>query len=293
MKLDPRHERRALTEEEFTGLVQVAENRAVVIGMSGTDRAILYQLAVGTTFRVGELRSLLPESFDLDAEQPTVTVEAAYSKRRRRDVQSIRRDLAERLQAWLNDKGPGKPVFNMPEKLPKMLRADLEAAGIPYRDSAGRVADAHALRHTTGTFLKSKGVHPKAIQAFMRHSTITMTMDRYTHVGIRDQGAVLEALPKTDNNTKQVAQAKATGTYDLSANHASGALHYAQQSGGISGHTKTSADAQRKEYVQRGKFRKSLPTAALDTVEHEQSPPVNNAPGRTRTCDLRFRKPPL
>ena len=202
-------------------------------------------------------------------------------------------DLAELLGAWLNDKEPGKPAFNMPEKLSKMIRADLEAAGIPYRDSAGRVADMHALRHTAGTFLKNKGVHPKAIQAFMRHSTITLTMDRYTHVGIRDQGAVLEALPKTDNNTKQPAQAKATGTYDLSPNHASGALHYAQQSGGIPGHTKTLADIQSKENVKRGKFRKPLPTAVLDTVEHEQSPPVNNAPGRTRTCDLRFRKPPL
>ena len=295
VKLDPRHERRALTEEEFSSLVQTAEIGPVVMDMSGPDRAMLYQLTVGTAFRVGELRSLMPESFDLDAEQPTVTVEAGYSKRRRRDVQPIRHDLAQLLRAWLNGREPGKPMFKMPEKLSKMVRADLAAARIPYRDSAGRVADFHALRHTAGTLLKSKGVHPKAIQAFMRHSTVTLTMDRYTHVGIRDQGAVLEALPKaeSDNPTRQVAQAKATGTYDLSPSHASGALHYAQQSGGISGHAKTSADMQSKENVRRGKLRKPLPIAALDISEHDQSPPVNNAPGRTRTCDLRFRKPPL
>ena len=75
--------------------------------------------------------------------------------------------------------------------------------------------------------MKSKGVHPKAIQAFMRHSTITLTMDRYTHVGIRDQRAVLEALPmaESDDHTTQGAKAKATGTYDLLPSHTMGALH--------------------------------------------------------------------
>jgi integrase len=48
--------------------------------MTGPDRAMLYRVAVGTGFRANELRSLTPESFDLDANPPKVTVEAAYSK---------------------------------------------------------------------------------------------------------------------------------------------------------------------------------------------------------------------
>lgn len=47
-------------------------------------------MAVGTGFRLNELRSLTPRSFDHDADPPAVTVEAAYSNRRRRDVQPIR-----------------------------------------------------------------------------------------------------------------------------------------------------------------------------------------------------------
>ena len=68
-------------------------------------------MAAGTGFRANELRSLTPESFDLDADPPTVTVQAAYSKRRRDDVQPIRPDLADALRPWLASKAPGQPVF--------------------------------------------------------------------------------------------------------------------------------------------------------------------------------------
>ena len=58
---------------------------------------MLYTLAVSTGLRAGEIRSLTPTSFDLDADSPTVTVAAAYSKRRREDVQPIRGDFAMEL----------------------------------------------------------------------------------------------------------------------------------------------------------------------------------------------------
>ncbi len=52
-------------------------------GMSGQERATLYKLAIETGLRAGELASLTRASFTLDADKPTVTVDAAYSKRRR------------------------------------------------------------------------------------------------------------------------------------------------------------------------------------------------------------------
>ena len=106
---DRRHERRALTPEEQGRLIRAAEAGPVVLKLTGTDRAALYRLALGTGFRANELRSLAPEAFDLDGETPTVTVAAAYSKRRRDDVQPIRRDLAEALRPWLASKAPGSP----------------------------------------------------------------------------------------------------------------------------------------------------------------------------------------
>jgi integrase len=42
--------------------------------------------------------------------------------------------------------------------------------------------DFHALRQTCGAWLAQTGVHPKAIQAVMRHSSITLTMDQYGHL---------------------------------------------------------------------------------------------------------------
>jgi len=66
---------------------------------------MVYRLALGTGFRAGELRSLTPASFDLDADPATVAVDAAYSKRRHQHVQPIRSDLAE-LVAGMAGKTP-------------------------------------------------------------------------------------------------------------------------------------------------------------------------------------------
>jgi integrase len=76
-----------------------------------------------------------------------------------------------------------------------MLRADLDIAGIAYVDEAGRVFDFHAFRHTFITGLTRAGVHPKETQTLARHSTIGLTMDRYTHLGIVDAAQAAERLP--------------------------------------------------------------------------------------------------
>ena len=76
-----------------------------------------------------------------------------------------------------------------------MFREDAEAAGIAYRDDSDRVADFHALRHTFISNLAAGGVHPKTAQVLARHSTITLTMDRYTHSLHQDQLQALDVLP--------------------------------------------------------------------------------------------------
>jgi hypothetical protein len=44
------------------------------------------------------------------------------------------------------------------------------------------VYDFHALRHPLITDLVVTGVYPKDAQVLARHSTITLTLDRYTHI---------------------------------------------------------------------------------------------------------------
>lgn len=81
---------------------------------------------------------------------------------------------------------------------------------LAYVDDAGRFADFHSLRHTFLSNLARSGVHPKLAQALARHSTITLTMDRYSHTVLGEQGEAVEALPSLAGATTQVQQA--TGT---------------------------------------------------------------------------------
>ena len=80
-------------------------------------------------------------------------------------------------------------------------------------DTADGCADFHALRHKFVTDLATSGVHPKLAKELARHSTITLTMDRYAHVGLLDMNAALESLPglparPTSERVRQVS----TGT---------------------------------------------------------------------------------
>ncbi|MBX3751886.1 MAG: tyrosine-type recombinase/integrase, partial [Opitutaceae bacterium] len=233
---DRRRERRALDDDELARLLAVAgANESVTITkrykrkvgpkkgeirlgtrtFSIPRRDVLYLLAASTGFRFGELKSLTTRSFDLDADPPTVTVEASYSKRRRRDVQPLRSDIADALRDTLDATPRGERVWpGLPDEMAQVIAADLAAAGIAVRDEAGRVIDFHALRHTFITRLARSGVTPKVAQTLARHSTITLTMDRYAHVALADTSKALAALPAlpltADANEAAVA---ATGTH--------------------------------------------------------------------------------
>ncbi len=237
--VDVRHQRRALAADEFTRLLTAARGGKKYRKQSGPDRAILYLVAGMTGLRASELASLTPESFSLDAETPIVTVEAAYSKHRRQDEVPLHADLVAELRPWLAKKEQGARVW--PGKWAKhsqgvdMIRRDLgiaraawiaeaQTAGetmareasdfLAYADHDGEVADFHALRHTFITNLVSAGVQPKDAKELARHSTITLTMDRYSHVGVRDTAAALGKLVMPTNTQLhgESTSLRATGT---------------------------------------------------------------------------------
>ncbi|HJT76922.1 MAG TPA: tyrosine-type recombinase/integrase, partial [Gemmataceae bacterium] len=167
-------------------------------GLTGTDRLVLYTLAANTGFRAGELASLTPASFDLQAKPPTVTVEAAYSKHRREDVQPLRPDVAEVMRQYLAGRPRNRPVWpgHWHEDAALVIQHDLRTAGIPYRDEAGRYFDFHALRGQFISQLAAAGVHPKVAQTLARHSTITLTLSHYTHLDVFDVAGALDKLPR-------------------------------------------------------------------------------------------------
>lgn len=144
------------------------------------------------------MRSLTRESFRLDDTPPTVTVQAAYSKHRREDVQPFRSELAKALRPFVNKAKAGQQVFPLPpdrRKAVAMFKADLKAAGILYKDKSGKFADFHALRHTFITNLAKGGVSPKVAMDLARHSDINLTMGRYSHTVLEGRAEALQRLP--------------------------------------------------------------------------------------------------
>ena len=70
-----------------------------------------------------------------------------------------------------------------------------ESDFLRYRDSHGKFADFHGLRHTFITNLSLNGVDPKTAQSLARHSDIRLTMQRYTHLDAKNQINAINALP--------------------------------------------------------------------------------------------------
>ncbi len=216
-KADRRHVRRPLEPEELITLLATTRCAGDSLGMTGEERNWLYRLAVETGLRSNELRSLLRANFDLDSAEPTVTIDAASAKNGRSATLPLRAETAAEFRAFLGQKHPAAQVFRLPrpEKIVVMLRADLTAAGIPYRDSAGRVADFHSFRVTFATLLLRSGVDVRTAKELMRHATINMTADVYacTLRGSLHEG--VKRLPSFSTLTTEAV--KATGTNDAAA----------------------------------------------------------------------------
>jgi integrase len=196
------------------------------LALLGWERALIYKTLVLTGLRKGELASLAVAQLYLDPPHPYLALNAADEKNGEGSNIPLRHDLAEDLRSWLAEKlqglqeearlrarpvpvrlPPNTPLFNVPDKLSKVMARDLVAAGlaqrvevngkprIDKRDDRGRTVDVHALRHTFGTFMSKGGITPRTAQAAMRHSKIDMTMNLYTDPRLLDVRGALDALP--------------------------------------------------------------------------------------------------
>jgi site-specific recombinase XerD len=183
---DVRHKRRALKPDEFARLVEAAKNSGVEVqGYDGDMRARIYQISYLTGLRRSELASLTPNSFKLDDAQPTVTVDAACSKHRRRDVLPMHPELVALVRRWISGLDADEPLFFRlaRRKTYTMVQRDLERAGIPYETHEG-LADFHAAgRHSHITGLVRSGASIMEAKELARHADIRQTA-KYTHIGM-------------------------------------------------------------------------------------------------------------
>ncbi|CAA9450535.1 MAG: Integrase [uncultured Rubrobacteraceae bacterium] len=160
--------------------------KKLLVAARGDKLEGLYVLAVTTGLRQGELLGLKWGDLDLRVGKLRVrrTVfegvvnppKTAKSNRSVRLTKEAVRLLAERPREgeWVFPTRVGTPIscHNLINRSWKPL---LKRAGLP--DSRF-----HDLRHTCATLLLTKGVHPKIVQEMLGHSSITITLDLYSHV---------------------------------------------------------------------------------------------------------------
>ena len=100
---------------ELRRLLDTTRKAPTRFGLTGLERARLYEVTVTTGLRASELPSLTWGSFDLDANPPTVTVKAAYSKHRRDDTLPLKASTAAMLALWRDESDRADPARFSPE----------------------------------------------------------------------------------------------------------------------------------------------------------------------------------
>jgi len=202
-----RTEARAWTPEETNRFLAVAAQ---------SEHFALYALALGTGMRRGELFALMWK--DVDWERGTITVRrslvqpGAHPRFKEPKTRSGWRliTLSPGLLAILHRHrtkqkehrlfhGPNYEdhdlIFAQPNGrslypnniVRREFRRLIQAAGVP-------MITFHDLRHTHATDLVRRGFHPKVIAARLGHSSISVTMDTYSHVMPEMQREAAEAF---------------------------------------------------------------------------------------------------
>ncbi len=111
IKEDRRHDRRTLAVDELRLIIDAANRGPPYREMTGPTRALCYRLAIATGLRFSEIKSITPESFDLDGDRPTVTVAAGYTKNGEPATLPLPADLAADLAGFVASTPRGGRVF--------------------------------------------------------------------------------------------------------------------------------------------------------------------------------------
>lgn len=213
---------RPLTEEELLTFFEAAQE----------DRLFpAYVLAATTGLRRGELLGLCWDCVDL--EQGIITVkrqllvlkdglaleETTKSKSGRRSV-VLTDDAIRELKAWRKRQAQEKLLLGEayqdnglvfckedgtpldPREFTKRFQRLLEKAGLPK-------VRLHDLRHTHASLLLARGVHPKVVQERLGHSSITITLDLYSHLAPGLQEAAAATLNGLLKKEKALQERKA------------------------------------------------------------------------------------
>jgi integrase len=180
-----KRKRRAFTLPELMRLKEVCGRRWMV-----------YMAAILTGLRRGELSKLVWNDVHLDHDPPYIAVQSSTTKNRKPAFFVLRPDMVEMLKEIRPANAPPmRRVFYRMVPGMDTFKEDLKKAGIAFVDDAGRRADFHAMRHTTGTELAKAGITERTAMEFMRHSDPKLTRKIYTDVTQLPTAGVMHLLP--------------------------------------------------------------------------------------------------
>jgi integrase len=173
----------------------------------------LYILAVTTGLRKGEILGLRWTDVDLDSKTLQVRRSLSFMKggsvfvppktaKGKRNIglsrisiealQKHRLLQAEQKELWSEDHDLVFPnTMGQPRQSNSVVNTSFER--IKRKGNLPNIRF-HDLRHTCATLLLSKGVHPKIVQELLGHSSISITLDTYSHVLPNMQEKVVEAM---------------------------------------------------------------------------------------------------
>jgi integrase len=198
---DPRRKRRAFRPKELWQLVSVAG-----------ERGIVYLVAAFTGLRRGELGKIEWRDVHIDEEQPYISVRSSIAKNSKPVAQPLPPKIAAVLrQCRRVDVAPTDLVFKRLMSDMNRFRADLAAAGIPYKDEKGDYADFHSLRKTFCTELAKAPVSFRVAMELMRHSDPNLTTKVYTDAGMLPIWDAVAALPMFNDTQIDTPKLVASG----------------------------------------------------------------------------------
>jgi integrase len=190
------YEMRPLSREEAQRFLTVARDHWL---------EPLFRLALTTGMRQGELLALKWRDVHLDDSRLSVVASMSWSDgvpvyaspktgRSRRQIalagEMVATLVAHRHQqralrlrvgpAWQGE--PYDAVFTdelgyplHPKRVVHHFKTLLQTGGLPE-------VRFHDLRHTCATLLLTQGIHPKVVSEMLGHSSVSITLDRYSHV---------------------------------------------------------------------------------------------------------------
>ena len=97
------------------------------MGMPAAERLLIYELAIQTGLRAGEIYSLTKGRLHLAGSTPTVVVPSDITKDARDAHQGITTELATKLRKHVSGRSPNSKVFSMPksDSTAKLFRSDV------------------------------------------------------------------------------------------------------------------------------------------------------------------------